>query len=126
MEKDDIIKSSPTTNEKYGVPLNARVDYEMASKITKEAKSLEMTLSTFLNIIIATGWQEWSGGNKAEQDAKSFTACMNTVLNSQIFRKSFKSEISKEFRDKMGVEIDDTLKIIVDTTLDNLLKRANK
>jgi nitrate/TMAO reductase-like tetraheme cytochrome c subunit len=126
MEKDDIIKSSPTTNEKYGVPLNARVDYEMASKITKEAKSLEMTLSTFLNIIIATGWQEWSGANKSEQEVKDYSSCMNKLLSSQVFRKSFKSEISREFRDKMGVEIDDSLKIIVDTTLDNLLKRINK
>ena len=126
MEKDDIIKSSPTTNEKYGVPLNARVDYEMASKITKEAKSLEMTLSTFLNIIIATGWQEWSGANKAEQEVKDYSFCTDKVLSSQVFRRSFKMEISKAFWDKMGIKLDDTLSDVVETTLDNLLKKTKK
>lgn len=122
MEKDDIIKSTPTTNEKYGVPLNARVEYSMASKITKEAKDLGMTLSNFLSIIIATGWGSWSGETKEESYKANHKACIDLLMNSETFRLKFRSEVKRQFWAKVGVKMDDELDHVLNQTFDSFNK----
>ena len=47
---------SSTSNERYGTPLSGRVDYQLAERISEEAKKRDISTSKFTAILIAIGF----------------------------------------------------------------------
>lgn len=113
-------KISKTTNEKYGMPVSCRLPLDIAWDITREARTLEQTVSKFSTMLLLRGWDGWLGRTakeneveledwkgralRAEEKCKQMELA-NESSDSDTLKLVKKNAVSDAFRDVMDIHV---------------------